>query len=72
MVVYSSDDTGIYRVGWKILNYYQAEGGPTSRLGFPISGIAVVEKKGFFSDVRGRGRLFPIVFRDRHGPGFDR
>lgn len=61
MVVYSSDETGIYRVGWKILSYYQAEGGPTSRLGFPISGISVVEKKGSFQMFEGGGvysRLF--------------
>ena len=61
MVVYSSDDTGIYRVGWKILSYYQAEGGPTSRLGFPISGIAVVEKKGSFQMFEG-GCVYSRLF----------
>jgi uncharacterized protein with LGFP repeats len=53
MVVYSSDRTGIYPVGWKILNYYQTEGGPTSRLGFPMSRIVVVETKGYFQMFEG-------------------
>ena len=61
MVVYSSYDTGVYRVGWKILSYYQAEGGPTSRLGFPISGIVVVEKKGSFQMFEG-GCVYSRLF----------
>ena len=53
MVVYSSDGTGVYRVGWQILSYYKAQGGPTSRLGLPVSEVTVVEKKGYFQMFEG-------------------
>lgn len=53
IVVYSSDGAGIYRVGWQILNYYKAQGGPTSMLGMPVSEVAVVEKKGYFQMFEG-------------------
>lgn len=52
VTVYSSD-YGIHRVGWKILNYYQAAGGPTSRLGYPVSGISIVEKQGYMQMFQG-------------------
>jgi uncharacterized protein with LGFP repeats len=53
MLIYSSDDTGVYLVGWKILSYYQAEGGPTSGLGFPMSRTVVVENQGYFQRFEG-------------------
>ena len=53
MVIYSSDGTGIYRVGWQTLSYYQAGGGPTSRLGFPVAEHIVVETKGYFQMFEG-------------------
>lgn len=51
--VYSSDKTGIHVVGWGILKYYQAEGGPTSKLGFPISGHTIVKEQGYIQMFEG-------------------
>lgn len=63
MVVYSSDVTEIYLVGWKILSYYHAEGGPTSRLGFPVSTTSVVETKGAIQMFEG-GCVYSRLFSE--------
>lgn len=56
ITVYSSD-CGIHRVGWKILSYYQAAGGPASCLGYPVSEVEIVEKRGYMQMFQG-GRVY--------------
>lgn len=56
LAVYSSD-CGIHRVGWKILRYYQAAGGPTSHLGYPVSETSIIQNQGYMQMFQG-GRVY--------------
>lgn len=60
LAIYSSE-FGTHPVGWKMLRYYQKEGGPTSRLGFPVAKYQTVPGKGSFQVFEG-GCVYLSVF----------
>lgn len=57
MTVYFGDDTGTYGVGQEILEYYEGMKGPASALGFPISAVSVIQRKGWYQEFEG-GRIY--------------
>jgi uncharacterized protein with LGFP repeats len=59
LAIYSSE-FGIHPVGWKMLRYYHKEGGPASRLGFPVAKYQTVPGKGNFQVFEGGCVYLPV------------